>query len=209
MVRHGWGALAIVTLAQEVYTYELPAEGETIQIIAVDEEGICRVDRRYLSVSDKPATKEPYYTWREDYDNGAVQNQAPSPTALGPQTLIGDDLVAIADDGDPFTNIVVYKKSASIKGERLICESAFGEGKSATENSLLVYRQLWFAKRLRSRLTGNALKHRLASCVLMCVKTEAAAMSFGITRRFSRSLFLGSLPRPGCSVLHLPKTGAR
>ena len=106
------------------YTYELPAESETIQnSFAVDEEGL------YVASTDaiyqfqiNPETKEPYYTWRED-NNGALQKPGTLSHGSGTSpTLIGDDLVAIADDGDPFTNIVVYKKSASIEGDRLICK---------------------------------------------------------------------------------------
>ena len=123
------------------YTYELPEEGETIQnSFAVDEEGLYVVSTDAIyQFQVNPETKEPFYTWREDYDNGAVQKPGTLSHGSGTSpTLIGDDLVAIADDGDPFTNIVVYKRSASIEGERLICKvPLFGEGKSATENSLL------------------------------------------------------------------------
>jgi hypothetical protein len=145
------------------YTYELPAEGETIQnSFAVDEEGL------YVASTDaiyqfqiNAQTKEPFYTWREDYDNGAVQKPGTLSHGSGTSpTLIGDDLVAIADDGDPFTNIVVYKKSASIEGERRICKvPLFGEGKSATENSLLVYGNAMVVQNDYGHVyTGNALK---------------------------------------------------
>ena len=145
------------------YTYKLPAEGETIQnSFAVDEEGL------YVASTDaiyqfqiNPETKEPYYTWREDYDNGALQKPGTLSHGSGTSpTLIGDDLVAIADDGDPFTNIVVYKRAASTEGERLICKvPLFGEGKSATENSLLVYGNAMVVQNDYGHVyTGNALK---------------------------------------------------
>lgn len=147
----------------EFYTYELPVDGETIQnSFAVDEEGL------YVASTDaiyqfqiNAQTKAPFYTWREDYDNGAVQKPGTLSHGSGTSpTLIGDDLVAIADDGDPFTNIVVYKKSASIEGERLICKvPLFGEGKSATENSLLVYGNAMVVQNDYGHVyTGNALK---------------------------------------------------
>ena len=145
------------------YTYELPADGETIQnSFAVDEEGlyVASTDAIYQFQID-PDTKEPFFTWREDYDNGAEQKPGTLSHGSGTSpTLIGDDLVAIADDGDPFTNIVVYKKSASIEGERLICKvPLFGRGKSATENSLLVYGNAMVVQNDYGHVyTGNALK---------------------------------------------------
>ena len=145
------------------YTYELPEEGETIQnSFAVDEEGLYVVSTDAIYQFQINAdTKEPFYSWREDYDNGAVQKPGTLCHSSGTSpTLIGDDLVAIADDGDPFTNIVVYQKSASIEGERLICKvPLFGRGKSATENSLLVYGNAMVVQNDYGHVyTGNALK---------------------------------------------------
>ena len=145
------------------YTYELPAEGETIQnSFAVDKEGLYVVSTDAIYQFQINAdTKEPFYTWREDYENGAVQKPGTLSHGSGTSpTLIGDDLVAIADDGDPFTNIVVYQKSASIEGERLVCKvPLFGRGKSATENSLLVYGNAMVVQNDYGHVyTGNALK---------------------------------------------------
>lgn len=145
------------------YTYELPAEGETIQnSFAVDEEGlyVASTDAIYqFQIND--ATKEPFYTWREDYENGTEQKPGTLSHGSGTSpTLIGHDLVAIADDGDPFTNIVVYQRSASIEGDRLICKvPLFEQGKSATENSLLVYGNAMVVQNDYGHIyTGNALK---------------------------------------------------
>ena len=145
------------------YTYELPEEGETIQnSFAVDEEGLYVVSTDAIYQFQINAdTKEPFYSWREDYDNGAVQKPGTLSHGSGTSpTLIGNDLVAIADDGDPFTNIVVYQKSATIEGERLICKvPLFGRGKSATENSLLVYGNAMVVQNDFGHVyTGNALK---------------------------------------------------
>lgn len=125
------------------YTYQLPEAGETIQnSFAVDEEGlyVASTDALYQFKID-PVSHLPYYTWREDYDNGAVQKPGTLSHGSGTSpTLIGDDLVAIADDGDPFTNIVVYRRGEDVEGERLVCKvPLFEAGKSATENSLMVY----------------------------------------------------------------------
>ena len=145
------------------YTYELPEEGETIQnSFAVDEEGLYVVSTDAIYQFQINAdTKEPFYSWREDYDTGAVQKPGTLSHGSGTSpTLIGNDLVAIADDGDPFTNIVVYQKSATIEGERLICKvPLFGRGKSATENSLSVYGNAMVVQNDYGHIyTGNALK---------------------------------------------------
>jgi hypothetical protein len=147
----------------EFYVFELPGRNETIQnSFAVDEEGlyVASTDAIYQFKIDA-TTKEPYYTWREDYDNGAVQKPGTLSHGSGTSpTLIGNDLVAIADDGDPFTNIVVYKKAADIDGERLICKvPLFERGQSATENSLLVYGNAMVVQNDYGHVyTGNALK---------------------------------------------------
>ena len=145
------------------YTYELPEEGETIQnSFAVDEEGLYVVSTDAIYQFQINAdTKEPFYSWREDYDNGALQKPGTLSHGSGTSpTLIGNDLVAIAADGDPFTNIVVYQKSATIEGDRLICKvPLFQRGKSATENSLLVYGNAMVVQNDYGHIyTGNALK---------------------------------------------------
>ncbi len=147
----------------EFHVFELPAAGETIQnSFAVDEEGlyVASTDAIYQFKIDA-ATKEPYYTWREDYDNGAVQKPGTLSHGSGTSpTLIGSDLVAIADDGDPFTNIVVYKKADVVEGDRLICKvPLFERDRSATENSLLVYGNAMVVQNDFGHVyTGNALK---------------------------------------------------
>ena len=147
----------------EFYTYQLPAEGETIQnSFAVDDEGLYVVstDALYQFQIDAQ-TKQPVYTWRADYDNGAAQKPGTLSHGSGTSpTLIGSDLVAIADDGDPHTNIVVYKRAASIDGGRLVCKvPLFKQGQSATENSLLVYGNAMVVQNDYGHVyTGNALK---------------------------------------------------
>jgi hypothetical protein len=127
----------------EFHTYQLPAEGEQIQnSFGVDEEGVYVVSTDALyQFKINADSGELYYTWREDYENGDVQKPGTLSHGSGTSpTLIGDDLVAIADDGHPFTNIMVYKRGENIEGERVVCKvPLFEAGKSATENSLMVY----------------------------------------------------------------------
>jgi len=127
----------------EFHTYQMPNEGETIQnSFGVDKEGLYVVSTDALyQFKIHETTGEPYFTWRMDYDNGDVQKPGTLSHGSGTSpTLIGEDLVAIADDGYPHTNIVVYKRSEHIEGDREICKvPLFEAGKSATENSLMVY----------------------------------------------------------------------
>jgi hypothetical protein len=124
------------------FTYELEADGEVIQnSFGVDEEGLYVVSTDALYQLKTRPDGEIYATWREDYDNGEVQKPGTLSHGSGTSpTLIGDDLVAIGDDGHPFTHVMVYQRTESIEGERVVCKvPLFGEGRSATENSLMVY----------------------------------------------------------------------
>ncbi len=80
----------------------------------------------------------PRSVWRLPYDNtGTVkpgQTQAGSGTT---PTLIGDDLVAIADNADPI-NVVVAQRGREARGERVVCrQPVFERGASATDQSLI------------------------------------------------------------------------
>ncbi len=127
----------------DFHTYQLPNEGEKIQnSFGVDAEGVYVVSTDALyQFKINAETGELYYTWREDYENGEVQKPGTLSHGSGTSpTLIGEDLVAIADDGHPFTNIMVYRRSEEIEGDRVVCKvPLFESGKSATENSLMVY----------------------------------------------------------------------
>ena len=106
-------------------------------------------------------TGELYYTWREDYDNGDVQKPGTLSHGSGTSpTLIGEDLVAIADDGHPFTNIMVYRRGEEIEGDRVVCKvPLFESGKSATENSLMVYGDAMVVQNDYGHVySGNALE---------------------------------------------------
>lgn len=124
------------------FTYELEEEGEIIQnSFGVDEEGLYVVSTDALYQFKTRPDGEIYRTWREDYDNGEVQKPGTLSHGSGTSpTLIGDDLVAIGDDGHPFTHVMVYQRTESIEGNRVVCKvPLFEEGKSATENSLMAY----------------------------------------------------------------------
>ncbi|MGI9278068.1 MAG: hypothetical protein ACR2PX_00300 [Endozoicomonas sp.] len=127
----------------EFYTYKLEEEGEVIQnSFAVDEEGVYIVSTHALyqfQIDEK--TRKPVYTWRQPYNRGEQQKPGTLSHGSGTSpTLIGKDLVTIADDGYPSTNVVVFQRNKDIQGDRKVCEvPIFKPGKSATENSLLVH----------------------------------------------------------------------
>ena len=147
----------------EFHTYQMPNAGEKIQnSFAVDAEGVYVVSTDALyQFKINGSTGELYYTWREDYDNGAVQKPGTLSHGSGTSpTLIGADLVAIADDGHPFTHIMVYRRGEQIEGDRVLCKvPLFESGKSATENSLMVYGDAMVVQNDYGHVySGNALE---------------------------------------------------
>jgi hypothetical protein len=126
----------------EFFTYEMEKDGETIQnSFAVDEKGVYVISTDALYHFKTGPTGEIEYTWREDYENGEMQKPGTLSHGSGTSpTLIGDDLIAIADDGHPFTHVMVYKRGERVEGDRVVCKvPIFEQGRSATENSLMVY----------------------------------------------------------------------
>ena len=125
------------------HTYQFPEKDEVVQnSFAVAEDGIYMVSTHALYRFEiDPETRKPVPSWREPYERGKEQKVGTLSHGSGTSpTLIGDDLVAIADDGSPSTNIMVYKRLKDVEGPRQICKTPiFKPGKSATENSLVVY----------------------------------------------------------------------
>lgn len=106
---------------------------------AVDETGgVFIVTAAALYRFDADADGAPQVTWRETYDRGAALKPGMLSQGSGTSpTLLGDDLVAIADNADPM-NIEVYRRGAAPEDERLVCSvPVFEPGASATENSLI------------------------------------------------------------------------
>ena len=128
----------------EFHLFELPEDGEVVQnSFAVDANGVYMVSTHALYMFEiDPATRKPKPVWREAYERGAEQKPGTLSHGSGTSpTLVGDDLVTIADDGSPQTHIMVYKRGRDIEGSRVVCkEPIFKSGSSATENSLVAYR---------------------------------------------------------------------
>lgn len=119
----------------------LQLEGEVItNSFAVDETGGVFINSDHAMYRfDAGASGEPVITWREEYDRGSQikPGQVSQGSGTTP-TLMGDEYVTIADNAEPQMHVLVYRRSAEITGDRLVCQvPVFEEGASATENSLI------------------------------------------------------------------------
>ena len=145
------------------HTFKLPEKDEVVQnSFAVAEDGIYMVSTHALYRFEiDPETRIPVATWREAYERGKEQKPGTLSHGSGTSpTLIGDDLVAIADDGSPSTHIMVYKRLKDVDGSRVVCKMPiFKPGKSATENSLVAYGNSMIVQNDYGHdFQGNALK---------------------------------------------------
>jgi hypothetical protein len=177
------------------FTFELEKNGETIQnSFAVDADGLYVVSTDALYHFRKGPAGEIEYAWREDYDNGAVQKPGTLSHGSGTSpTLIGEDLVAIADDGHPFTHVMVYRRHEQINGDRVVCKvPIFEEGKSATENSLMVYGNAMVVQNDYGHVfEGNALE---TSPGVMRIDVRADRSGCDVVW-YNREMISQSLPR--------------
>ncbi len=118
--------------------------GEEIQnSFAVAPEAVYIVSDHALYRFEAGLAGEPEIVWREVYDRGTrhkpgMINQGSGTTP----TLLGDDLVAIADNADPQVNLLVYRRTREIDGERRVCrQPVFEAGRGAVENAMIGYRR--------------------------------------------------------------------
>jgi hypothetical protein len=117
----------------------LPLHEPITNSFAVDETGgVYLVSDAALYRLDRGPAGLPAVTWREPYANSGIAK----PGQVGPgsgttPTLLGRDLVAIADNADPM-NVAVYRRARAVAGPRLVCaQPVFERGASATDNSLI------------------------------------------------------------------------
>lgn len=108
---------------------------------AVDDDGGVYIVTEYAMYrfDADPTAGAPVVTWREAYDRGTRLKPGQVNFGSGTTpTVIGDQWVAITDNADPKMHVLVYRRGASVTGDRLVCEqSVFADGKSATDNSLV------------------------------------------------------------------------
>jgi len=83
----------------------------------------------------------PTVIWRQDYERGGGRKVGNASYGSGTSpTLVGDDWIAIADNGDPRDQLLVYRRARDVEGERLVCAvPLFADGHSAVELSLVAW----------------------------------------------------------------------
>ena len=120
-------------------TYAMSGE-QIINSMAADPDGglyVASTKRMYRF--DTTAKGKPSLTWRMKYDSG--DRVKPGQVGLGTgttPTLMGDKYVAITDNADPRMHVMVYKRAATVSGDRVACKvPVFQRNRSATENSLI------------------------------------------------------------------------
>lgn len=115
--------------------------GEEIQnSFAVGRDGVYLVSSHALyRFEAAPGSGRPRVVWREAYDRGTRRKPGMIQQGSGTTpTLLGAEWVAIADNAEPRTQLLVYRRSAEVEGPRLVCrQPVFEPGLSSTENTLI------------------------------------------------------------------------
>jgi hypothetical protein len=129
------------TVAPETGAVRVRDLGEVIQnsFAVGDDGGVYIVSEKALYRFDSAdARGGPAVTWREAYPNTGEQKPGQVSAGSGTTpTLHGDGWVSITDNADPM-NVVVYKRAARVRGERVVCSQAvFEQGAGSTDNSLI------------------------------------------------------------------------
>ncbi len=121
-------------------------ENEEIQnSFAVAKDGMYIVSDTAMYRFDLDENKNPFYTWRTEYDRGTTlkpgainQGSGTTPTLLDVPCSDGTvkKLCAITDNADGRVNVVVYNRET---GEAIVTQPVFDEGYSVSENSLIAH----------------------------------------------------------------------
>jgi hypothetical protein len=122
-----------------VQVTHLPAGEEVTNSVSTDETGgMYVVSTHALYRLDATTAGAPEITWREVYDRGSREKPGNLSQGSGTTpTLIGDRWVAINDNADPKTNIVVYDRRKGVT-DRLHCtQPVLADNAGTTENSLV------------------------------------------------------------------------
>ena len=122
-----------------VRTSHLPAGEHVTNSVATDETGgMYVVSTHALYRLDATTAGVPEVTWREAYDRGTRLKPGNLSQGSGTTpTLLGKRWVAINDNADPQTNVVVYDRRKGDR-ERLHCvQPVLGDNSGTTDNSLV------------------------------------------------------------------------
>lgn len=122
-----------------VHVVQLPDGESIVNSISSDETGgMYLVSTHATYRMDADDQGRPQVTWRLGYDRGSSLKPGTLSQGSGTSpTLIGRRWIAIADNAEPRTNIVVYDRRRGV-ADRLHCQiPVLADGASATENSLV------------------------------------------------------------------------
>ncbi len=121
-----------------LHVERLLAEGITNSFSVDETGGVYVVSDAALYRFEAGPSGEPKVVWREAYDDSGIRKPGQSDAGSGTTpTLMGKEFVSITDNADPM-NVVVYRRSATVAGSRVVCKQpVFEQGASATDNSLI------------------------------------------------------------------------
>ncbi len=122
-----------------VHVVRLPAGEGIFNSVSGDETGGMYLVTTHATYRlDATTTGRPRVTWRIPYDRGTTQKPGTLSQGSGTSpTLIGKRWIAIGDNAEPRTQIVVYDRRRGV-ADRLHCRvPVLADGASATENSLV------------------------------------------------------------------------
>ncbi|WP_183095408.1 hypothetical protein [Nocardioides stalactiti] len=117
----------------------LPAGEGIFNSISVDETGgVYPITTHATYRLDATAAGQPQVTWRIPYDRGTQLKPGTLSQGSGTSpTLIGRRWIAIADNAEPRTNVIVYDRRKQVVNRHHCTVPVLADGASATENSLV------------------------------------------------------------------------
>ncbi len=118
---------------------QLPAGEEVTNSVSTDETGgMYVVSTHALYRLDATADGQPEITWRETYDRGTLLKPGNLSQGSGTTpTLLGDRWVAINDNADPQTQVLVYDRREGVANRLHCAVPVLASGKGTTDNSLV------------------------------------------------------------------------
>ena len=119
-----------------VATIDLPAGEDIVNSVSADETGgVYPVSTHAAYRLDADRRGRPRVTWRRTYDRGTTKKPGMLSQGSGTSpTLLGQRWVAIADNAEPRTRILVYDRRTGARHCRV---PVLARGASTTENSLV------------------------------------------------------------------------
>ncbi len=122
-----------------IKTVHLPAGEEVTNSVATDETGgMYVVSTHALYRLDATSAGVPKTTWRQVYDRGNRLKKGNLSQGSGTTpTLLGKQWVAINDNADPHTNVLVYDRRKGVKSRLHCTQPTLAANAGTTDNSLI------------------------------------------------------------------------